>query len=87
MSGLLLSTAPCSRGSVFVRRKTGGKNSETVQVMAWKRERHGLVREGTGTTVHDERGGGLRVARIGTVEPVPDALGLSATESARLGAS
>ena len=28
----------------------------------------------TGTTVHDERAGGLRAARLGTVEPVPDGL-------------
>jgi len=40
------------------------------------------VQEGTGTTVHDERAGGLRAARLGTVEPVPDALDLAATESA-----
>jgi len=40
------------------------------------------VQEGTGTTVHDERAGGLRAARLGTVVPVPDALDLLATESA-----
>jgi len=39
------------------------------------------VQEGTGTTVHDERAGGLWAARLGTVEPVPDALDLPATES------
>jgi len=36
--------------------------------MKWRR---GPVQEGTGTTVHDERAGGLRAARLGTVEPVP----------------
>jgi len=41
-----------------------------------------LVQEGTGNTVLDERAGGLRAARLGTVEPVPDALDLPATESA-----
>ena len=40
------------------------------------------MQEGTGNTVHDERAGGLRAARLGTVEPVPDALDLAATESA-----
>ena len=40
------------------------------------------MREGTGTTVHDERAGGLLAARLGTVEPVPEALDLPATESA-----
>jgi len=38
--------------------------------------RRGLVHQGTGTTVHDERAGGLWAARLGTVEPVPDTPGL-----------
>ena len=36
----------------------------------------GLVRERTGTTVHDGRAGILHPARLGTVEPVPEGLDL-----------
>ena len=36
--------------------------------------RRGLVPEGTGITVHDEGAGSLWAVRLGTVEPVPDAL-------------
>jgi len=39
-----------------------------------KRAGAGGVQEGTGTTVHDERAGGLRAARLETVEPVSDGL-------------
>jgi len=44
--------------------------------------REGLVREGTGTTVHDVRAGSLHPVRLGTVEPVPEGLDLPRIESA-----
>jgi len=43
----------------------------------------GLVREGTGTTVHDERASSLWAARLGTVEPVPDGLDLRGMNPSR----
>ena len=44
----------------------------------------GLVREGTGTTVHDGLAGILHPARLGTVEPVPEGLDLQRMNPSRL---
>jgi len=42
----------------------------------------GSCKKRAGSAVHDERAGGMRAARSGTAEPVPDALDFPATESA-----
>jgi len=42
------------------------------------------MQEGTGTTVHDEEAGSLWAARLGTVEPVPDALRVDAPQQEAL---
>jgi len=63
-------------------RLTLSSTTTTPSRPAFLLSRGNWAQEGTGTAVHDERAGGLRAARLGTVEPVPDALDLAATESA-----
>jgi len=71
-----------AKGEMGTVERHVARGATPASIKMAKRAGAGGVQEGTGTTVHDERAGGLRAARLGTVEPVPDALDLAATESA-----